>query len=58
MAWDALWVVIIYFSAVETKRLSLEDLDDVFNSPHPRALSLKLARDAKIVAKREQEGNA
>ena len=34
-------LALLYFSAVETKGRSLEELDDIFNSPHPVKKSLE-----------------
>ena len=55
MVFDVIGLVIMYFYVVETKQLSLEDLDEVFDSPHPKQTSLQLVKDAKIMAKRERE---
>jgi len=37
--WDSFEFVMIYFFAVETKGLTLEELDDVFAHPNPRVYS-------------------
>ena len=55
MAFDIIGIIIMYLYVVETKQLSLEDLDEVFESPNPKKTSLQLVKDAKIMAKRERE---
>ena len=55
MGWDIVSVVLIYFFVVETRQLSLEALDEVFESPNPKQTSLALVRDAKIMARKEQQ---
>ena len=47
MAWDIVGVVVIYLMVVETKRLSLEDMDEIFDAPSPKKRSFELARDAR-----------
>jgi hypothetical protein len=47
MSVDILGVILIYFFAVETKQLSLEDLDHVFDSANPKQTSFDLAKSAK-----------
>ncbi|KAF8583119.1 general substrate transporter [Ramaria rubella] len=39
--WDAFEVVVIYFALVETKGLTLEQIDEVFNQPNPRKYSIE-----------------
>lgn len=51
MAWDVVGIVVIYLFVVETKRLSLEDMDQVFSAPHPKERSFELARTARRQAK-------
>lgn len=41
----------IYIFVVETKQLSLEELDEVFESPNPKKASFALARQARQAAK-------
>jgi len=55
MAWDLVGIVVIYLYVVETKMLSLEDLDEVFPSKNPKQMSFDLARDARITAKEEKQ---
>jgi len=55
MAWDVVSVVLIYLYAVETRQLSLEDIDEVFASTNPKKTSLALVRDAKIMAAKERQ---
>jgi hypothetical protein len=42
-AFDFVGIFVIYFFAVETKRLSLEEIDQVFLEPNPRTYSIQLA---------------
>ena len=56
MAWDIVGVVVIYFFIVETKRLSLEELDDVFEAPNPRLKANALYKQAKSRAQAEKAG--
>jgi hypothetical protein len=44
---DALGIVIIYFTFVETKGRTLEEIDEIFADPHPVKRSLK-KRDVVI----------
>ena len=46
--WDIFEVLIIYFFFVETKNRTLEELNEVFNSPNPVKKSLE-KRDANDV---------
>ena len=57
MAMDIVGFCVIYAFAVETKRLSLEDLDEVFASSNPKKTSLALVKQAKRQA-REEMANA
>lgn len=54
-AWDLVGIAVIYFFAVETKRLSLEDMDEIFQAKSPKAYSLQMAREAKAQAKLEKQ---
>lgn len=60
MVVDIVGVILIYFFAVETKQLSLEDLDHVFNSPNPKQTSFDLAKAAqeRLKAEKEEARNA
>ena len=44
--WDALEVVVIYIFLVETKGLTLEEINDVFDRPNPRKYSQQLLRES------------
>lgn len=57
-AWDVVGVLVIYFFVVETKQLSLEEIDSVFDSKKPKQRSFELARNARERAKREKEQGA
>jgi hypothetical protein len=41
IAWDAFQALFIYFFYVETKDRTLEELNEIFNAPFPKAASLK-----------------
>jgi len=54
-AWDVLGFAVIWYFAVETKRLSLEEMDEVFTAKNPKKRSFELARAARERAKVEKE---
>jgi hypothetical protein len=69
-AWDLVGLTIIYIWVVETKqvghlvtvlamtdpkKLSLEDMDSVFDAPNPKKRSFELFAEAKERAKFEKE---
>ena len=58
MAWDVVGIIVIYFFIVETKQLSLEELDDVFDAPNPRKKSAALYQQVKARSKAEKAGIA
>lgn len=39
LVWDAFEFLVIYFTLVETKGLTLEEIDEVFAQPNPRKYS-------------------
>ena len=41
IVWDAFGVIIVYFFFVETKGRNLEEIDQIFDSPHPVKASLE-----------------
>lgn len=55
MVVDVVGVILIYLFAVETKQLSLEDLDHVFNSANPKQTSFDLARAARERLRMEKQ---
>lgn len=57
-AWDIVGIVVIYLVVVETKQLSLEDMDSVFEAPNPKQKSFDLARAARERTKRDQDARA
>ncbi len=42
--WDLLEVIVIYFFVVETKGLTLEEINEVFEQPNPRQYSTGVKR--------------
>jgi hypothetical protein len=42
--WDLFEFVFIYFFYVETKSITLEELDAIFEAPNPRKASTKAVR--------------
>lgn len=54
-AWDVVGFAVIWYFAVETKRLSLEEMDEVFTAKNPKKRSFELARAARERAKQEKE---
>jgi hypothetical protein len=55
MCWDIVGIIVIYLFMVETKRLSLEDRDSVFESKNPKKRSFELAGAARERAKIEEQ---
>ncbi|GAB1520816.1 hypothetical protein RhiTH_003904 [Rhizoctonia solani] len=47
LAWDSFEVVMIYMFVVETKGLTLEQIDEVFSEPNPRKYSVEHAATLK-----------
>ncbi|GLB38423.1 putative general substrate transporter [Lyophyllum shimeji] len=47
LVWDVFEVIVIYFFLVETKGLTLEEINEVFEQPNPRVYSEQLQREAK-----------
>jgi hypothetical protein len=41
IVWDAFGVVVIFFTFIETKGWSLEEIEELFHSPHPVKKSLE-----------------
>lgn len=56
MAWDVVGIVTIWYFIVETKQLSLEELDDVFEASRPKKKAAALFKQAKARTKAEKEG--
>ena len=56
MAFDIVGFIVIWIYAVEPKQLSLEDLDEVFDSANPKKTSLRLVKESKMKAREEAEG--
>ncbi|KAG6841986.1 hypothetical protein C0991_004477 [Blastosporella zonata] len=49
MVWDAFEVLVIYLFVVETKGLTLEEINDLFTQANPRAYSIQLQRKVSRV---------
>lgn len=58
MCWDIVGCVVIYLFVVETKQLSLEELDDVFEARYPKARSVEIRREAKLRAKEHRQAES
>lgn len=56
--WDIVSILVVYFFAVETKQLSLEDIDEVFASRTPKKTSLDLKKAASARARIERQERA
>ncbi|BEI95952.1 hypothetical protein CcaverHIS631_0109010 [Cutaneotrichosporon cavernicola] len=55
MVWDIVGVAVIYLFTVETKQLSLEELDEVFESKNPKKTSFALSAAARERAAEERK---
>jgi len=53
IAWDLFEAAVIWFCAVETKGRTLEELEEIFDSPHPVRTSLVKHKVAVV----EKAGN-
>jgi hypothetical protein len=51
-------IFVIYFAAVETKQLALEQIDEVFTHSNPRAYSLELVKERRRQAREANAGAA
>ncbi|KAF5382700.1 hypothetical protein D9615_002928 [Tricholomella constricta] len=47
LAWDLFEVIVIYFFVVETKGITLEEINEIFEQPNPRVYSNQLQRQAR-----------
>lgn len=52
MIWDVIEVIVIYFAVVETKGLTLEEINEVFEREHPKQYSEQLQRDIREARRR------
>jgi hypothetical protein len=54
-AWNCLGVALVYLFVVETKQLTLEEIDEIFTSRKPKQRSFELSAEAKERSKHERE---
>lgn len=54
-AWDVVGIILMWIFVVETKQLTLEEMDQVFDARHPKKRSFELAAEARERAKFEKE---
>ena len=52
LIWDVIEVIVIYFVVVETKGLTLEEINEVFEREHPKQYSEQLQRDIREARRR------
>lgn len=57
LVWDVFEVVVIYFFLVETKGLTLEEINEIFEERNPRAYSERLQKAARAARREERTGN-
>jgi hypothetical protein len=55
MAWDLVGFITIWTFAVETKQLSLEEMEDVFVAKKPKQRSFELAAAARQRAREQRQ---
>ncbi|KZT60194.1 general substrate transporter [Calocera cornea HHB12733] len=56
--WDVVGIVTVWIMAVETKQLTLEEMDAVFESKHPRKFADEISKEARRRAKEQRNGMA
>lgn len=44
VCWDAVGICVIYLTFVETKGRNLEEMEEIFNDPHPVKASLAMQK--------------
>ncbi|ORX38190.1 general substrate transporter [Kockovaella imperatae] len=54
-AWDIVGVITVWLFAVETKQLTLEEMEDIFTAPYPKKRSFEVAKAARERVKRDKE---
>lgn len=52
--WDIFEVIVIYFVVVETKGLTLEEINEVFEKEHPMRYSEQLQREIRESRRRHE----
>lgn len=55
LIWDVIEVVVIYLVVVETKGLTLEEINEVFEQEHPKQYSEQLQREIQEARRRHGE---
>jgi sugar porter (SP) family MFS transporter len=50
--WDVFEVIVMYFALVETKGLSLEEINEIFEQEHPRQYSERLQQEMRRATER------
>ncbi|KAF7290931.1 MFS domain-containing protein [Mycena chlorophos] len=58
VVWDLFECVVIYFCVVETKGRTLEELEEIFNDPHPVRASLRVRKVAVVTDEGHQQAVA
>lgn len=55
VGWDVFEAIFMYFFFVETKGLTLEELDDIFEAKDPRKASVQAKKLQKVVVQQARE---